>query len=184
MPTASDLRSGVESLATLAAADLRALWRQVDTADDARDALSDVLPALIATYGAAAATLTADWYDELREQAQAAGRFFAVVPDPGDEGAVELARWAVGPLYQAERDWATARSKLEGGLQRRIANRSRTVVTRSTSADPAARGWQRNIVGDTCKFCVMLAGRGAVYTEATSDFRTHDGCDCYATPAF
>ena len=56
-------------------------------------------------------------------------------------------------------------------------------AARSTLADPKADGWQRTGVGE-CKFCEMLIGRGAVYTEATGDFGAHDDCHCSAVPAF
>jgi hypothetical protein len=30
----------------------------------------------------------------------------------------------------------------------------------------------------------MLIGRGAVYSEATADFQSHDHCNCQAEPAW
>ena len=56
-------------------------------------------------------------------------------------------------------------------------------ATVSSTTDPKARGWQRVGVGE-CDFCSMLIGRGAVYSEATADFLSHDHCHCYAEPAF
>jgi hypothetical protein len=155
----------------------------VDTPDEAKAALRDVLPALVETYGAAAAALTADWYDDLREEAEVKGRFTAIPADLGDLGADALAGWGVGPLYQAEPDWASATTLIEGGLQRRIANASRETVIGSSIADPAARGWKRVGVGG-CDFCRLLIGRGAVYTESTVEFESHDHCRCASAPAW
>ena len=183
MSAATQLRSAVTSLSTLASRDLAGLWRQVETAVQAREALSDVLPALVETYGAASATLAADWYDDLRDKAGARGRFTAIPAEVGESGADVLARWGVAPLFAAEPDWASAQVLIAGGLQRRIANASRLTVTRSAVEDRAARGWQRVGVGG-CDFCAMLLGRGAVYTEATADFESHDHCRCSAVPAF
>lgn len=184
MPTVDDLRSGVASLSTLAAADLRDLWRSVSNAAEARAALSDILPALVTTYGAASATLAADWYDELRDEVGAAGRFFAITAAVDEQGADVLARWGIGPLFKDEPDWEAAQTLIDGGLQRRIANAARGTVTVSSLEDPQTRGWQRVTSGTSCSFCRMLAARGAVYSERGVDFASHDHCDCYATPAF
>jgi hypothetical protein len=180
----SPLRSGVKILTGYAERDLDALWRQVATAVQAREALMDVLPSLVATYGDAAGTLAADYYDDLRERKGAKRRFSAIVAElPNGGGTDELARWGVSPLFAGEPDWLSAKALVAGGLQRRIANVSRLTITQSSIQDPGARGWQRVGVGE-CDFCQMLLGRGAVYTEATADFASHDHCNCAAEPAF
>lgn len=184
MPTTAELRSNVAALATLAARDLEEIWRQVNDAVQAREALKDVLPALLDTYGAAAATLAADWYDELRDELGVAGRFSAIPAEVGTAGGLALAGWAVSPLFAAEPDWRLAQSMVAGGLQRRVANASRYTIAGSAIADPAADGWQRVGVGGSCQFCRMLISRGSVYSEAGADFSSHDRCNCTAAPAF
>ena len=185
MPTVDDLRGSVEALARLAAADIDVLWRDFASAEALRDDLQDVLPQLVEVYGSAAGSVAADWYDEVRESAEVGRRFTAYVPDVIDpDGARVLARWAVDPLFQPEPDVSAARTLLEGGLQRRVANVARAAVTDSTVADPSAQGWQRVTSGRSCGFCVMLASRGAVYSERSVSFASHDACDCYAVPAF
>lgn len=183
MATPAELRVAITDLAELADNDLRALWRQVNTADEAREALLDVLPGLIATYSLASATISVDWYDELRDLIEARGRFRAIPAEPEDIGADVLARWGIEPLFAAEPDWERAKALIKGGLQLRIANASRYTVAGSAIADPAADGWQRQGSGG-CGFCAMLIGRGAVYTESTADFAAHDHCRCSAVPAF
>ena len=184
MPTASDLRNDVQALVTLARRDVDSFWTRLSDADDARAVLQAVMPTLVATYQSAAGTVAADWYDDAREQARQPGLYVPFVPEPDEAGAAELARWAIGPLFAPEPDWATARSKLDGGMQRRIANVARQTVTTSAVDDPRSRGWQRVRLGDTCGFCIMLESRGAVYTEQTVDFAAHDNCDCQAVPAW
>jgi hypothetical protein len=183
MPTPTDLRSSVDDLHRLAAGDLRSLWRQVQTADQAREALNDVLPLLIRSYGAAAATIAADWYDDVRDELRVPGRFRAIPAEVGNRGADVLARWSVGPLYDADPDWRRALVLVNGGLQRRITDVARDTTTFSSVQDPQAQGWQRAGVGE-CAFCTMLISRGAVYTSATVDFSSHDHCKCHAAPAF
>lgn len=183
MPTATELRTSINDLVTVALDDLRSLWRSVSTPEQARAALEEVLPALVRTYGLAAAAIAADWYDELRDELGVDGRFSAIVEDVDDQGADVLARWGIAPLFGAEPNWKTAKTLIEGGLQRRIANSSREVIRLSSIEDPAAKGWQRSTSGG-CEFCRMLAARGAVYSDRTVDFSSHDHCNCVAVPAF
>lgn len=184
MPSPSELRSGVAELAAVANDDLAALWDQVETAAEARTALADLLPALVDVYGDAAAALAADWYDELRDEKEIRGRFTAIAADTTDRGVHELAGWAVEPLAVNDTDWAAVRTRLYGGLQRRITDVARDTITLSSVADPGADGWQRVARGGGCAFCRMLAGRGAVYTSRTADFSSHDSCHCVATVAW
>lgn len=183
MPTPADLRVAVNDLHTLAAADLRGLWRTVGTADEAVAALQEVLPPLTRTYSSAAATVAADWYDDLRDELNVDGRFRAIVAELDDLGADVLARWGVEPLFRAVPDWRRAQVLIDGGLQRRIANAARETVRLAAIEDPQALGWQRVAAGG-CSFCQMLAARGAVYTERTVDFASHDHCNCTVAPAF
>lgn len=178
-------RRDLRTLTALAERDLSALWKQFDSAVAAREALRDVLPRLVAVYGTAAATLAADYFDEARDAAEARGRFQAIPVEPADTAALDvLARVAVGPLFAAKPDFASALVLARGGLQRHIANADRLTVATSSVHDPQARGWQRVGDGRTCEFCSMLLGRGAVYSEATADFQAHDHCGCIAEPVF
>lgn len=183
-PEARSHRRHLAELARLAENDLSVMFRQFDTADAARDGLRDLLPRLTSVYGEAATSLAADWYDDLRDAAEARGRFSPVLADLPDRGRTDaLASWSVKPLYQAEPDFATALVKVSGGLQRIIANADRQTIAASSIADRSALGWAREGVGE-CEFCQLLIGRGAVYTEASADFESHDRCGCVAVPAF
>jgi hypothetical protein len=177
-------RRDLAELSRRAESDLRVLFREFNTADAARDGLRDVLPGLTLIYGEAAVALAADWYDDLRDAAGARGRFSPVLADLPDRGRTDaLAGWGVSPLYAAEPDFDTALLKVAGGLQRIIVNADRQTVMASSVEDRAARGWERVGAGE-CEFCQKLIGRGAVYTEATADFESHDHCGCIAVPAF
>lgn len=179
MATPLSLRSDVGLLTGLAARDLEVVWRDVDSASLAEAALRDTLPALVGRYGAAAATVAADWYDDLRDSRGVPGRFTAIPAEIAETGTQALVGWA---LTEAT-DMPSFQTLIVGGAQRRVANFARQTVTLSSVADPGARGWQRTGLGD-CEFCAMLIGRGAVYTEATSDFQAHDHCQCGAEPAW
>lgn len=177
MPSTAQLRSDITLLADQAGRDLDALWRDVETALAAEAALRDVLPDLIDVYGAAAATVAADWYDDLRDEVSPRGRFTAIPAEITDTGTQALVGWALDEAT----DFSAFQTLIQGGTQRRIANFSRLTVAGSSTADPAAVGWKRVGLG-RCDFCRMLIGRGAVYTEATADFEAHDNCNCSPAP--
>ena len=177
MTSPIQLRDAVAVLDGQAKGDLRTLWRQMQSAATTGEALHDILPALITAYGSAAATLAAEWYDDLRDKSGAKQRFRAIPVDVKDVGAHSLVGWA---LTEAKDD-AAFRTLVEGGTQRRIANFSRLTVTGSSAADPASAGWKRIGVG-ACAFCRMLIERGRLYSESTADFASHDHCHCQAYP--
>jgi hypothetical protein len=156
------------------------MFRQFDTRDAAEAGLRDMLPRMVDIYGSAAATLGADWYDDLRDAAEVKGRFRAIPTDLPDQGSTDsLARWAAA----SAKDLDTMLMLTIGGTQRRIANADRQTVTGSSIEDPRARGWARAGTGN-CDFCRMLLDRGAVYTEASADFEAHDHCGCVGVPQF
>ena len=161
----------------MAARDLAALWRDADIPSELEAALRDLLPSLIDTYGTAAATVAADWYDDTRDEIGARRAFRAIPAEIPEVGAQALVGWA---LTEAT-DLAAFQTLVTGGTQRRIANFSRLTVSASSIADPSARGWKRVGAGQ-CDFCRLLIGRGAVYTEATADFPSHDHCNCSPAP--
>lgn len=144
----------------------------------ADEALRDLLPAIVTEYGAAGAALAAEWYDEQRAKAGVARAFAAVPLEGSDRGTQSLIGWALS----AATDDAGLQALILGGVQRRIADHVRGTVTGASVADPSARGWRRVGDGDSCDFCSMLLGRGAVYSEVTADFRSHDNCGCSAAP--
>lgn len=176
----ASLRDAVASLTLRLDRDLAALWARVTDAAQAGDALHDILPDLIETYGAAAAALAADWYDDQRDKAGMPGRFQAAPAQIDDPGVRPLIGWALSTAT----DLSSMQSLIAGGSQRRVANYSRLTITESAIADPQADGWQRVGDGSSCAFCAMLIGRGSVYSEAGVDFASHDKCGCSAAPAF
>lgn len=173
----TSLRNAVEDLTTTASRDLDALWRQLSDAAQAREALNDILPALVATYGVAASALAAEWYDDLREKAGTPGRFGAIPATLDEPGTAALVGWALDTAT----DYAAFQSLIEGGLQRRITDHSRNTVAGSAIADPQAAGWKR-IGAGACEFCRMLIERDELYSTETADFASHDNCHCQAYP--
>jgi len=155
-----------------------------------RQALFDVVPSTIAYYSDGSSALAADYYDDLRADASAPGRFRA---DPvvnlrwgNPQGEEKIRRgilWSVQPLLAEVPDLLLATSRVGEVVQLETARPFRDTITTNRSHDPASVGWQR-VAGTGCKFCRMLAGRGAVYKESTARFASHPHCGCSAVPVF
>ena len=167
-PSPAEQQRVYARLAALSERDLAALWRKLDLAkpDRLADPLIEVLAALVEKNGSAGAALAADWYDEARDDAKAAGSFTALPATPPERDRLgALARWGVGPLFGANPDTVAALSLIAGGLQREVLNMPRLTVEGSTTLDPAAPSYARHASANACAFCRMLATRGAVYTS-------------------
>lgn len=174
----TSLRQETASLIVLANRDLTRLFRLVAQGASAEVALRDLLPAIVTQYGSAGAAIAAEWYGQQREKVDAPGRFTALPIVADDRGSQALIGWA---LSEAAND-VSLKTLVAGGVQRRIADHVRYTVARNSVEDPAARGWKRVGDGQTCRFCSLLIGRGAVYAETTVDFVAHDHCGCSSAP--
>jgi hypothetical protein len=185
MPPRSQIQAHRRDIAELvhhAQSDLGLILKRYSDPETARDALIIAIPKLVGIYGAAAATVGADWYADLRDAAGVRGRFTPVTAElPGTDRTDALARWGVGPLFSGDPDTATARSRLEGGLQRIIANADRETITVSAVEDRGAQGWTRSTSGG-CNFCEELAS--IEWGQKVPDFESHDFCRCLAVPGF
>jgi hypothetical protein len=68
-------------------------------------------------------------------------------------------------------------------VQLETARPYRDTILTNRRADPNSVGWRR-ITSGACRFCRMLADRGAVYREASATFAAHPNCNCTAQPVF
>lgn len=184
MPSPANLRLSLHTVSVRAAAVLSAALAGVSAPAEVEAALREVLPDLIETFGLAAGALAADWYDETRAELGVRGRFRANPVPVGDRGVAALAGWASHRKI-TESDWAQLAG---GGLQRRVADVGRETVMQASVADPQSAGWRRVTAGNGCDFCRRVAAwadsRGAVYTERSARFASHDNCGCAATPVW
>ena len=176
------LQSDLAVVSGLAVAELEPVW--VLPPAEVQPALMDVLPAVLDAYALAAGAASADVYDDLRDAAGVAGRFAAIVAPLREFGVESLVKWGLKPLSREVPDLSTARTLVEGGVQKRVVNAGNESFTLSASEDPQARGYQRVTRSSACRFCQMVAGRGAVYTKASSTFACHEHCHCSAVPAW
>lgn len=146
-----------------------------------RNALLQFFPELVGTYGDVSALLAADFYDMLRDVPPSAASFQAAFAQPVDpKQATGSVRWASGALFDG--DSALFVSQLMGASQRLVSQRGRDTILESARRDPVRTLVARVPSGaETCRFCVMLASRGAVYDTTSGMGQFHDNCDCVPT---
>lgn len=188
MATRADVleqRAATRGLVAAATRDLNRFWATLDLADPvaARNALLRFMPALTTQYGEMAATIAADWYDDLREASGAAGRFVAEAAETIPVDVVQArTRFGAQHLWTPTPEQTLA--FLAGVASEYVLQPGRDTIQQSSIRDPAASGWHRETRPGACGFCRLLAGRGAVYKKETADFAAHGDCYCVAAPSW
>jgi hypothetical protein len=182
MPTASESRQALRLVTGAAVtATLQVLGSLSGPPEAQRADLLDAVPSIIAYYSDGSAALAADFYDAERELAAAKRRFTAepVIFARGEKIGRSVA-WASKPLLGEDGDVA---GRLAEVVQYETARPFRDTITTNRRRDPEAVGWRR-VTSGGCRFCTMLAERGAVYRAETARFASHPNCHCAAQPVF
>jgi hypothetical protein len=183
MTTPSEARLALIVVTDAAVAAASDLLGSMTGAPDARRAgMLEAVPELIAYYADGTAALAADFYEDSRERAGAPGRFTAepVVADRAEKIRRAIA-WSAAPMFGAAD--GSVGERLAQVVQLETARPFRDTITTNRRRDPQSVGWRRVAAGG-CKFCLMLAERGAVYREDTARFASHPNCHCGAEPVF
>src|SRR5699024_5372191 len=128
----------VAELSRLANVDLGKAWGSIELPRDVA-ILMGLIDDLVDTYGIAAGTLAADFYDEVRDSLALPKRFRAIVKEPPPTGAASLIGWAAKTAVDDD----SLRSLVNGGVQKRIVNVARETIIESTHQDRQSRGWMR-----------------------------------------
>jgi hypothetical protein len=180
------LQTLVERISELAQ---RSVWAAVNAAlmalpqgdwnEDTKRALiaelRQVLPDVVSGHVGLAADQTAQWYTDLAPDED----FTAIVP-PDDvvtaERIVTSISWAVNTATTIE----TAISQLQGSVQRAVLDGQRATVSHNAAREGIR--YRRHCGYAACNWCLVLAGRGAIYTSAANAVRGHDNCRCLAVP--
>lgn len=140
----------------------------------------DAVPEIVGYYSEGAAALAADFYDERRALAGVKSEYASELVI--NDRTVKIRRavaWASSDgLTDAEADKRFAEI-----VQAEVSMPYRDTIVQNRRQDPASAGWRR-ITGTCCRFCRMLADRGAVYKQPTALFAAHPHCDCTAEPVF
>ena len=200
MPTdaqIAEVRAANLALTGKIEADLAAFWRYVDLSKPAtaRNALLNFVPLLVQRYGDMAATISADWFEELRFEAIDQGflgklatsteRSFTPKMASVDLAAVAAeVRFAAGDLFTDNPEAMLA--KIQATSTRTVLQTGRETTRLNTfAAGSGARGWARVTRPGSCRFCRALAARGGVYTERSVRFASHaPKCNCVSVPVW
>lgn len=158
-------------------------------ATEAVPLLKALMPDVVQTFGAAAASLAADYYDSVREAAEISSDFAAEALDtvPAEQ-ILASASYATKGVYTDGADLLATSGQVLKVVDRLTKKPGRDTLYRAGLIDPSPPRYARIPQGSvTCRFCAMLASRGAVYASAASagehkDF--HDHCDCAVSLIF
>lgn len=155
-----------------------------DRPQSVQAALFEFVPALVSEYGDVAASVAADWYEELRDLEGVGGSFRAPLAPPVPvaqvNGRLGFATRPDGPLWTG--DTATL-SAFVGMMSNEYALQpGRETVMQAAHKDNAA--YARVPEPGACKFCIMLASRGFVYSQSTvgDTKKFHGKCRCNPMP--
>lgn len=199
------LRAAQDQTVRLAQQEFAQIWERLDglTPEGKRDALLDILPALIRKWQDVGNTAAAQWYETVRlyywdEQ------YDAVLPEPPDVDEYDaeirrLVRWKAGLLWDADdqpADPTRFRTFLNNMVEHNIRDTSRQTIKENASRDRKhdRRGvrFARVSQPGCCAFCAMLSSRGYIYStddtaDAASHYNKHTGkltCKCEIVPEF
>lgn len=149
-----------------------------------RAALLNSVPEIVGYFSEGSAALAVDFYEEERLRAGVRDKTYVtqfVVKDRVVKIRQGVA-WASDPLFSD--DQSLAGRRLAEIVQLETARPYRDNILTNRRRDPAAVGWRRNTSAGACRFCRMLADRGAIYRRETVQFAAHPNCHCTAVPVF
>ena len=153
---------------------------------DAKALIAELTLDLVDSFGPIAAALAADFYEEVRlEEGVKSSHSPIVASAPTAAKVAGSASWAAQPLFDGEP--ISARTRLLGVVQRHVQQAGRDTLYGNGEADRARPRWARRPDGNPCKWCSMLASRGAVYLseDTAGGFNDwHDECNCQPEVSF
>lgn len=211
-----DYQADVNAVTVLAVASLVDELGSLSSAapKEAASLVRATVPLIVAEFGAQAAAIAADFYDETRFAAlgASAGIYTATLAPEAPEDVVQGALgYALQPLFApAVPDFETAFRRIAAKTQLLTSEAGRDTIVRNAEGDPAGTRYARHASANACAFCRMLATRGEAYrsrsaaesvvgefnpeTGSSRRLRTggtrplgekyHDNCRCIAVPIF
>lgn len=150
------------------------------------DAMIHALDLIVPSYYDAAGSLAVAWYDERRDEARPASIYSpTIIGDPTTDWIEREASKFAKTLEDADDALRRLSDEIAGLAQKEVARGFRDSIIGNSRQDADSIGWSRVARGGACKFCVMLAGKGAVYrSESTAIFAAHQHCNCATRPEF
>lgn len=179
----------LSNTSTLAQNELWQLLQNVnpDSPYDARDFLLLAVPTITNKYGNISALVASEYYDEIRSLAKTPYPYTSTLAETVSIEQVESSvRYASRHLFNGNKQ--AAMDYLNGVIDKYVKQPARDTIALNSSRDPAKPKFARVPTGSkTCAWCLMLAGRGFVYSSAKSAGKLgqyHKACDCQPVPSF
>lgn len=180
-------------MTSAAQSDVKTVAAAAQSPSDVRASLFAATPLIVGDYIDGSAALALDWYEELRSMSTASHAFrpspLTLVTDADVKAMVAAVTADIQEFgrqidAEAEQRMAVMIDEVAAGVQRQVASGFWDTVTGNVANDPDTAGWQRFARAGACKFCEMLAGRGAVYSRETVNFAAHTSCHCVVGPSY
>lgn len=175
---AAKFKAANDDLSRRITRDIRKAWTALGaySPEGKRDALLDIVPGLVATYGDAAAAVAIEYFEQTTG---ARGTIHEGSTPAAVQGSI---RALVGGLWDGKE--AEAISLVIGSATRHMLQAGRSSIYRSTRSTPGLR-FARVPEAGACDWCRIMSSRGAIYltreTAGGEGNDYHDDCACLAT---
>ena len=185
----SQLRQAQTQAAMLAKRELGNVWSEISDWEPARqrDALLELVPAIIDKYADTSSTAAAEWYERVRSK-WISDDFKAQTPTRANDDISKLIRAKAGVLFGDDADPMQMLRFLNGVVDKGVKQGGRDAIRYNAKRDPKKPRYARVPSGaKTCSFCAMLASRGWVYESAETAGamnKYHSDCDCEIVPSW
>ena len=157
------------------------------TVAEKREAAKLIMEGFVQGYDDVAAEFAAQWYDGLAKRNGARLQQAVTMTTYEPKTVDEVARYQAKKLAKGD-DAAFARACGEYARNDAFRSLNETIVANVGRDRDRGVRFARVPTGlETCTFCIMLAGRGAVYhtRKSAGEFRHfHRNCDCKVVPGF
>lgn len=177
---------GINGISKASRAALKAALESIDFSqpvDVIRDLVIEIMQSICGASTDAAAALSAEFYDGLREMeiGQRMGAVAASGREPkATEGAVRA--FAEHLVKGNKRAFVTS---LLGRVDYETKVAAAQTCLNNARRDKLKPRFARVPTGtETCDFCLMLASRGFVYHTEAAASHAHSGCDCRVVPSW
>lgn len=161
---------------------------------DVKEEVTSLLAASVVDHSLAMVKSQSDHYERVRARQGRYTRFTKWVPDLKPDAIKPIFEWGISDLYGRLDDQKVSKgiSKVSTSAQDFVARTGKETIVQTglieTKAGAGAIYYARAVTGrDNCKFCLMLATRGAVYltpSTAGEGHKFHAHCDCQVVPVF
>ena len=165
------------------------MWEEISDWEPARqrDALLELVPAIIDKYADTSSTAAAEWYQRVRDK-WISDDFKAQTPTRSNDDISRLIRAKAGVLFGDDADPMQMLRFLNGVVDKGVKQGGRDAIRYNARRDPKKPRYARVPSGaKTCAFCAMLASRGWVYESAETAGalnKYHAACDCEIVPSW